>query len=518
MQKKTMITFILEKYEFFIKNRQGAILLSFMALIPVFIGLIFLSFEFSHFIQKRAKLSDALEQASLALSTENNYRNDRASNNRNNYLVTSYAQSYLPSERFSQPRVVNTYNESLGYTEYNASLQMNYQLALLNSYLKQTPSPTWDVNENGAARKYLSSIAEPIDVVFVTDFSGSMDLPFGDIERNNRITKLDELKAIFVKLNNRIFSNDGINTIGFVPFSWGTKRISANGQVSSTYCHFPYSPKKIDGNGHYLQRYTASNLKNIPGLDNLSGIDNLAYGQLDEDKHHAILSEIEKKHRDNEIPTKTRDQAKNFLDKAYKVNQISTITKIVEEHIDYKETINSIDRNGETIDIPMDDILDPFFCLKETNAKSLNFDPNSKGDINEILNMKAEGGTLASSGILVGNKMLTESQNNNKLMIILSDGDDNTQKMSSPHDQKTGIINITQKLITEGMCQKIKDNGIKMVFIGIGYVPDNNIIDWEKDCVGTGNFYLAKNAHELEISIERALVVDDEVGRNIPKS
>ncbi len=100
----------------------------------------------------------------------------------------------------------------------------------------------------------------------------------------------------------------------------------------------------------------------------------------------------------------------------------------MEEHIDYKETINSIDRNGETIDIPMDDILDPFFCLKETNAKSLNFDPNSKGDINEILNMKAEGGTLASSGILVGNKMLTESQNNNKLMIILSDGDDNTQK------------------------------------------------------------------------------------------
>lgn len=98
-----------------------------------------MSFEFSHFIQKRAKLSDALEQASLALSTENNYRNDRASNNRNNYLVTSYAQSYLPSERFSQPRVVNTYNESLGYTEYNASLQMNYQLALLNSYLKQTP-------------------------------------------------------------------------------------------------------------------------------------------------------------------------------------------------------------------------------------------------------------------------------------------------------------------------------------------------------------------------------------------
>ena len=208
---------------------------------------------------------------------------------------------------------VSRNNESLGYTEYNASLQMNYQLALLNSYLKQTPSPTWDVNENGAARKYLSSIAEPIDVVFVTDFSGSMNLPFGDIELNNRITKLDELKAIFVKLNKRIFSNDGINTIGFVPFSWGTKRISANGQPSSTYCHFPYSPKKIDGNGHYLQRYTASNLKNIPGLDNLSGIDNFTYGKLDEDKHHAILAEIEKNIKTMKYQLKLETKQKFFL-------------------------------------------------------------------------------------------------------------------------------------------------------------------------------------------------------------
>lgn len=518
MLKKTMTIFLLNKLVLLINNKQGAIFLSFIALLPIFIGLIFLSFDLSHFIQKRAKLSDALEQAALALSTENNNIMDRENINRNNHLVSLYAQSYLPSEKFSLPVVINNYNEDSGYTEYNASIQMSYQLNWLPSYFRANPDTTLNVIDNGAARKYSSSISEPIDVVFVTDFSSSMNLPFGDIEFNNRVTKLDELKTIFLNLNTRIFSNDGINTVGFIPFSWGTKNISADNSPPASYCHFPYIPKEIDKNGHYLRHYTAANLKKIAGLEDMSDIDNIPYGQLSEDRYYDILAEIDKKYQAKEISTENKYQANVFLDRVYKINQISTITKIMEEHIDYKATVDSINHNNKAINIPMDDVLDPFFCLKEANAHSLHFDSHSKGNIDGILTMNAEGGTLASSGILVGSKMLAESRNANKLMIILSDGDDNTQKMSSQQDRDNGIVNITQKLITEGMCQRIKDNNIKMVFIGVGYIPDNNIIDWENDCVGTGNFYLAHNAHELEISLQRVLVADDEVGRNVPKN
>lgn len=59
----------------FIKNESGAILSPFIILIPLIIGLLFLSFEISRFIQKKAKLSDAIEQATLALTVENDSHN-----------------------------------------------------------------------------------------------------------------------------------------------------------------------------------------------------------------------------------------------------------------------------------------------------------------------------------------------------------------------------------------------------------------------------------------------------------
>lgn len=48
---KENITFI--KIQRFIKNESGAILLPFIVLLPFFVGLIFVSFEISHFIQKK---------------------------------------------------------------------------------------------------------------------------------------------------------------------------------------------------------------------------------------------------------------------------------------------------------------------------------------------------------------------------------------------------------------------------------------------------------------------------------
>ncbi|OWF82198.1 hypothetical protein B4900_00435 [Yersinia rohdei] len=137
----------------------------------------------------------------------------------------------------------------------------------------------------------------------------------------------------------------------------------------------------------------------------------------------------------------------------------------------------------------------------------------------KILNSRANGGTLISSGILSGNNLFKETNNNNrKIMVILSDGDDNDNTHAGDNriNKDAPYLNITKKLIDNGMCERIKDNDIRMVFIAIGYTPDENI-DWKK-CVGEGNFYLASNAQELELDINRALATEDtEVGRNTPK-
>lgn len=104
-------------------------------------------------------------------------------------------------------------------------------------------------------------------------------------------------------------------------------------------------------------------------------------------------------------------------------------------------------------------------------------------------------------------------------MIILSDGNDSNddEDKSSKKARNENYFYITQKLINMGMCERIKDNNIKMVFIAIGYIPKEDI-DWKK-CVGEKNFYLAKNVSELKLSINQALArIDTEVGRNIPKN
>ena len=85
-----------------IKNEQGTILLPFIIFLPLIIGLIFFSFELTHFLQKKAKLSDAIEQATLALTVENNNSIPSLTQiAQNEAIVSSYAHAYLPAEIFS---------------------------------------------------------------------------------------------------------------------------------------------------------------------------------------------------------------------------------------------------------------------------------------------------------------------------------------------------------------------------------------------------------------------------------
>ena len=78
------------------------------------------------------------------------------------------------------------------------------------------------IGDNGAARKFRSNM----DVIFVTDFSGSMNDGFGGSN------KLTELKRIVLKLSDELFSYNIDNKVGFIPFGWGGKE-GAN-------CDFPF--------------------------------------------------------------------------------------------------------------------------------------------------------------------------------------------------------------------------------------------------------------------------------------
>ncbi|WP_145583732.1 TadE/TadG family type IV pilus assembly protein [Yersinia thracica] len=503
------ITFI--KIKNFINNESGAILLPFIILLPFFIGLIFVSFEISHFIQKKARVSDAIEQAALALTVENNNNPDAIQVQKNNALVSSYASAYLPSETFSIPRI--TIASNTNHLQYNVAITMNYPALFLNNTLLTRTNENISITDSGAAKKYISNHSEPTDVVFVADYSGSMKKPFEN--STSPESKIEALTRIFKKLNNKIDNNDVINVIGFAPFSWGSKKIIKN----ETFCHYPFVPKKYRSKGNYLSRYTASGLKKFPGLENLGDIINVKYGELSDSEND--VKKVIKKIEDNIIDDKNSSKAVKLFRYASYINYTMTIWMIIADNIDYEQTVNSISHKTEerNINIPISDVLNNDFCLKNLNAHIIDKNNINNSILSDALSFDVRGATLISSGILAGNNIFKQTNDNQKkLMIILSDGDDSNHINSDLSDdyKDKNYFNITKKLVEKGMCERIKENNIRMVFIGIGYVPREDI-DWKK-CVGENNFFLAQNAHELEQDLEQVLLANDEVGRNIPKN
>ncbi|MGM7744268.1 TadE/TadG family type IV pilus assembly protein [Yersinia enterocolitica] len=511
---------MLKKNLSFIKNESGAVLLlPFIILLPIIIGLLFLSFEISHFIQKKAKLSDAIEQATLALTVENDSNNpDKIQIARNTALVTSYTDAYLPSETFSTPEIEII--KHFTHLEYRATTTLIYS----PQFLTQSPITNTDKNihmtDKAIARKDIFvEPTEKTDVVFVVDYSSSMNEAFNKKESTK---KIEVLRLIFKRLNDTILRNDNVKSIGFVPFTWGTKKRVKTKVGIKEYCHFPYTPKKHRPNGDYLRGYTSEELVEFPELSHIEGLDKLEPGKIKHDDFIKIKKELYKIYGVQGEPIDygygsyfEDDRDKNNvaierLNNMYYARTPVFVQSIIAKNIDYTETINSIVNDSKTIDIPMSDIYMKSFCLKNSEAHSLVLD-NTNDSLIDIEVFEPGGDTLISSGILTGNKLLMESDstNNNKLMVILSDGKDSVSQYE-----------VTKMLIVKGMCNKIKQNDIRMVFIAIGYsANDSGSIDWKK-CVGEGNYYEAHNAHELEADLLQAFgtVDSSEVGRNTPKN
>ncbi|CND10176.1 pilus assembly protein [Yersinia intermedia] len=501
-----------------IKNEQGAILFPFIIFLPLIIGLILFSFELAHFLQKKTKLSDAMEQATLALTVENNNSTPSAAQiTKNAEIVSSYAQAYLPAETFSTPTINIIYNN--GRVEYGAEINMSYSAKFLSNIQVTNLSTIINATDRGAARKnIISAPIEKTDVVFVADYSGSMDEHFND--DNNEPQKIVALREIFNRLNDNILKNENIRTIGFIPFSWGTKNRVENGTRIMEYCHLPFVPKKHSPNGDYLRKYTLSGLKQFPGLERLEHIDHIAYAKITEEIYNNTKNKID------ELNIEDAKSADTFLFRSKQIIQQLNQLEIIEENINYDATINSILHNSpgtppKTINIPINDILNNYVCLNKTKSYSLN-ENHSNEIINDMIKMTPLGGTLISSGILSANNLFNEnrSNDNKKLMIILSDGDDSFDKK---YKENKGFY-VTQNLIKKGMCERIKENGVTMAFIAIGYKPlydtkSPRYIDW-KECVGEKNYYEAQNTYELEADLLQALGTVDtsEVGRNMPKS
>jgi Flp pilus assembly protein TadG len=199
--------------------------------------LIALGTEGPRYLTEKARLSDVLEQASLALTAEdnNNTVEDMADAvARNEQLVTRYIDTLMPRrhEGKSAENIKIDYSGFKNSTPGGGASYIEYRVKAQSPHLSWFDSsifPAFDkevsVGEGGAARKYSGGL----DVMFVLDFSGSMVDPKNVISGSS--TRLAALKESLAELVTKVTQLGSANQVGVIPFDWGTVDVNGDCRV-----------------------------------------------------------------------------------------------------------------------------------------------------------------------------------------------------------------------------------------------------------------------------------------------
>jgi len=205
----------------FISDRRGAFAISLAMLGAFLLSMAALGLEGSRYITEQARLSDAMEQAALALTAEDN--GEGAS--RNDVLSMSWLDAYMNhAEKIDKPiiRVLHGSADGvhrLAWVEYRLSSKVQQSSWFASSYFPSFNKQV-KVGDNGAARKFRSNI----DVAFAVDFSGSMRWPIDNKDTGTGPWKISVAKEIVVRLARQLAQYDIDNKVAFVPFGWGTRK------------------------------------------------------------------------------------------------------------------------------------------------------------------------------------------------------------------------------------------------------------------------------------------------------
>lgn len=235
-----------------ILKQRGVAAIYFIFLIGAIMSIGVLAIEGSRYIGKKARLGDAMESASIAVAeadiTKHDFDPSAANSVAQNWVAHLITDANELDVTTSRRVEKNTYDISKAsaakFTYYRYDVQIN---STHDSWFKFSSWPAFDeqvkVANTGAAGRMQGA---PVDLVFVADFSESMD----NDQRGYHPTKgdddkIDLLKKIVKDVTNVIHHNSPESTFAFIPF---TKRIvikrKDNGGKERFYCVSPLlSPK-----------------------------------------------------------------------------------------------------------------------------------------------------------------------------------------------------------------------------------------------------------------------------------
>lgn len=443
-----------------------------LLLVPI-MGVTFWAVEGTRYVQESSRLRDSAEAAAMAVTIEDQPGAARA-------LATKYVENYvrdikstnLSAQRFYQAEDKDT--GALEYIQYTVNARTTHDSWFASSFI-----PSFDKQQELAgrslARKYPAYLGDNnIDIVFVSDFSGSMNDKWG----SSRSKKIDDLKTAIDQISNKILCKkirqdfvDGewkdvcdepgedttgdklLNRVGFVPFNVRTREIVAGNRANATsqlsykngYKAYlsPYSYNDIDWD--YWRTYSASEVYNCAYRQ--------SYCQSPRSENHNYAKRI----RDVlEADRYAVADVYNYVDLPTSVSTMFTDKSGLKPNFYGVSGTRLFNAHGSSYS-------SQFYNIPLSNKLS---------DLDSIKSMWADGGTAAFQGILRGSQVLHDGDPNStdeeeqqaynkkiKMLLILSDGQE------SPNN---GIL---KGLVDNGMCDKARAEipGLYIGVIGIDF-------------------------------------------------
>ncbi|MDC5856842.1 Tad domain-containing protein [Vibrio europaeus] len=548
------------------KRQQGAATIWYIFLIGAIMSLGVLAIEGSRYIGKKARLGDALEAGAIAVASNDRVTKDFDSQAKMPSGVSAHKTAerwlhhYLSDKKkieinkIERRERTNSYGEKELITPYKVDY-FRYDIEAASTHDSWFRFGDWakftdevKVANTGAAGRVKGG-HEPVDIVFVADYSGSMN------QKLKGKTKISYLKKAITGVTERIYNVNNKSTFGFIPF---TKRIvtERNGKY---YCASPlhagneWAEKVRQGDlitkllkcGTQKERntlYTELSKTDRAFKDPQTKALANYYATLMKGKvwgkkknwqaNEAYKQYIEATHKPWDDIRKNRARPPGDKEEgAFKFDRNSGDTLI--KHPKLLANQISIEQSARKITIedkPMFPMSIAYgetykegapnlrrYCTRSNNGvpnfysierKSMKSAEDVQSFNTAINRMKADGGTDMYQGLLAAPHQFYGATNPNRYIIVLSDGKENNNTFASL--VKAGLCtNLKNELTKE---QGVDKYNFKLFVVGIGLNQNKNKA--YKACFGD-NIITVWDPAELEKRI--LSIITDDIGHNFER-
>lgn len=448
------------------RQQQGHAAILFALFIPILFGIFTLGTDGARAVQDKARLAEAVEVATLAASGSNA---SLVTDNKRKELVLEYLRYYFPSAAIQEKDIdlnaVEKCEDQSGQPTQNCDDKTSGERFYEYTVSVNVSQPTWfpgndaiigfgdDYKVSGAAvaRKYQS---ETLDVIYVADFSGSMG---SEMKGTNQI-KYQRLVEIIKEINvdldefnqelrDKMGENASQNTVAFAGFNPYVAIKSSNTKEKRCKRWGYYY------GGYYYRRYYWGE----PNYFNSCG---------------------------------------------------GAETKMMYpvDYIDYQryspsQTVEKMFERGRRVSNTLPG-MHYFYSIPPTSNIKDDFNPA----ISEFL---PDNGTASYQGIINGAQLAMKGKNSRRLIILLSDGMDNSTETTTAlvaQGMCTKIINTLKNEVVDGKAVKPR-----LAMIGFDYpVEENKAL---KTCMN-GEVTEANSYDEIKATI-RGLILE-EIGHLAP--